>query len=268
MSAISISPIDQGYQLKALGSPFIFTLDPQARDQGLCHAHIDCCSLNLSCEEVQRQTYFSTRDIADLQAAYQEKKEQQLSGKSVVVLDISSGSRLGYLSPTIPAMENLLFDYFQDPTNKENARSFKSPSMRAATELLEQEGSFAIVAFEGSLKRDLLLYGGFSKATQAQLQNDSLLFCQITEVFINAMKLGHQGKSLSGHIFSSATYFKTVDGTPFQPCLHSYTLYPPLYAQVYHPEGHIPKEWKKIFYVEGMSRPTSQITTLCVKEKN
>lgn len=249
---ITISVNQSGWTLQAWDQSFAFKRCCNKKNS---EQLVDCCSLNLSCQAVEQGVYFSPEDIRNLLLAYQKK----IAGKKVIMLDISSAQ--GYLTGTISEKEQQVMAFLSNPFSKEFYRLFKAPSMHTVTDLFDKEGSFAIIVLEGSLKQDLLLHGGFSADEKQLLQEDKRLLCQIAEIFSYAMGLGYEARSGSGHLFSSTSYFRCTDDTPFTPCSRICTIYPPLYEKIYHLHGHVPSELAKVFSVTGEG------TTLCVEEK-
>lgn len=121
---------------------------------------------------------------------------------------------------------------------------------------------------EGSLKVDLLSKGGFTdqEAAYFHTKGGALDFCQTTEFFMNAFKLGHaaqaQAGSLSGHSFIYSLSEKS-----FQPSKASTVLYPPFYKQIYAVDGHFAKTLGPVFSVSGGLDPSTEITVLNVEMK-
>jgi hypothetical protein len=192
---------------------------------------------------------FHKHDIKALnRAATKLKTETTPSDRSVLVLDLKD-SEGSYLKPDqIQNAEKVVCDFM---SNKDLGGGIGKHAKRAH-EIFHKILPIDHVLLEGTLKTQLLKFASESQAEY--FLGNSSHFCEFTEPFINALKLGHE---IPGIQDPSSFFSPIKDKNPFKPGVESVVHYPESYADLYSPDSPIPRALRGSF-----RRLTMEVDTL------
>jgi hypothetical protein len=114
---------------------------------------------------------------------------------------------------------------------------------------------------EGSLKVQLMK--GLSKDQQEYFSKHPQEFCEYTEPFITAFKLGHEVNDIP----NPQQFFKNISNRGvFKPGSVSTTWYPKSYIKLYGPNGRIPTAMSNVLSLSSKEDSTFKIFSTTVKE--
>lgn len=275
-STFNIKPLNESaYELTIRSSDeatnqydttFIFVQSPSVQPGTI----VDVFTKNGKCSSAPIETIFSNRDVQEIKKAAKKTGAPTPSGAVVAVLDLQDPCA-GYLPSdkcveTIANCEQVVCDFFKN--DKGTALSGSAKKVRS---LLKTTLPLDFVICEGSLKKHLLQYGGFSakEIEYFHTRSGALSFCQCAEFFMNGFKLGQRAYN-AGHTteFLADEYIEPISANAvFQPFSKSTVFYPALYKEVYSPAGPFAQTLKTIFAVSGDFDSSTKITTLNMERK-
>lgn len=207
---------------------------------------------------------FSGKDIKALNRAAKKIDPKRPTDRTVFVLDLQDCERT-YLNPSeIQESESVVCNFM---SKKEQAENLGKRAKRAH-DIFHNELPIDYVLREGTLKTRLV--GILSEEQRNYFLNTGTkgraAFCEFTEPFINAMKLGHETREIN-----STPELITPISSPetFQPHAWSAStvLYPETYAELYAPNAPIPTALREVFSSLSMEEDTlHRITSMTISE--
>jgi len=216
---------------------------------------------------------FEKRDEQEVKKAAAVLKPIVPSGPIMVVLDLQDphthySACSECVDETIAKCEGVVCDFFQ----KKTLESSLSAHAKKIHKLFQESCPLNFVLCEGSLKMDLLKYGGFTDAEIDYFQNSSVgpkNFCQCAEFFMNGFKLGQTVRGAGGYLLPEK-FIQPVSSkfTAFKPYQKSTVFYPASYKELYSLEGEFAKVLSSIFCLKGGFNAASKITTISVEKKS
>src|SRR5690348_1913727 len=220
------------------GKEFTFVQDFYPEAEKIC----DVFTKNGTCNASILKKLFSNKDVAQ---AEQSAVCFSTPPKALLwVLDLKD-PKSGYSnSHPIKKNEEEVYQFFK--ADKVNSTA-SSPSKKLY-EIFHRNVPMGFMICEGSLKADLLSKGGFTDPEVAYFNTHEggLDFCQMAEFFMNAFKLGQEGKGQAGFLKGSS-FIYPLSEKPFQPSKVSTVLYPPFYKQIYAVDGQFAKTLGTVF---------------------
>ncbi len=163
------------------------------------------------------------------------------------------------IGSSVAKCEEVVCDFFkQEITNS----AISSRSKKIHT-LIQKNYPLDFVLCEGSLKMDILKYGGFLDKEIEYFQKTKIgakSFCQCAEFFMNAFKLGQEVRAHEG-TFLGEKYFIPISKkyAVLKPQKKSTVFYPSSYKELYSLEGDFAKVMSSIFSVSGQFDKDSQV---------
>ncbi len=233
---------------------------------------VDIYSQNGKCDETDPlellgngpSHLFSQHDIRGLNRVASLLTTLDPNDRTVLVLDLkdSNGS---YINPAqIVNAEKVVCEYIGNP---DPARDLGKRAKRAH-EIFHSTVRVDHVLKEGSLKNTLLQ---FLSEDQAQYflcrgAEGHSAFCELTEPFINALKLGHS----IPRVQDSTSFFSPMKREkPFHPGTVSIVHYPEQYNDLYSPHSPIPRALRNSFPNFNMAvNELTRTTSMTIDENN
>ncbi len=240
------------------GKEFTFVQDLHPQEEKI----YDVFTKNGTCNASILKKLFSNKDVgqAELSALCFSTPPRSL----LWVLDLKH-PQTGYCnSNPIKKNEEEIYQFFKAGL----ANSKASAPSKKLHGIFQQKLPMDFMLCEGSLKVELLSKGGFTDQEAAYFHTHSggLDFCQLTEFFMNAFKLGHVAKAQAGSINGNA-FIYSLSEKPFEPSKISTVFYPPFYKEIYALDGQFAKTLGTVFSVSGGLNLLTEITTLNVEMK-
>jgi hypothetical protein len=221
---------------------------------------LDVYSQNGVCGPSILTSLFSKGDEQGVKKAAQMLKASALKGPTVFVLDLKD-PETGYkdnATGTITKCESAVCEFFKSKIPCAQAGKHAKKIHKSAPDF---------VLCEGHLKMDLLKCGGFSGSEIDYFHTPSgaKSFCQCTEFFMNAFKMGETAVGEKGALLADK-YIVPISGkfNSFKPCTKSTVLYPALYKDIYSIQGEFAKVLSTVYSVSGKYDVSSKITTMSV----
>jgi hypothetical protein len=216
---------------------------------------IDIYSQNGSCSEDIVHTLFKSCDKRGAKEAAKALKNSTLTGHTIFCLDLSDPETLysENREKTVEKCEGAILQFFQE----------KLPKKASTAQKVIHSLNPDFVFFEGRLKKKLL--ESFTAEERTYLNQAKQEFCQITEFFMNALKLGELVINAKGEALSAKDFIAPVkDLSPFEPCETSTVLYPKNYAKLYSIDKPVPQTLMKVYTVWEKCK-TAKVITLSVR---
>lgn len=118
---------------------------------------------------------------------------------------------------------------------------------KSTKKVLRNSPKYNFVLCEGTLKNDLLNSRVFDQYQISYLNDNVQEFCQLTEFFMHAIKLG---QIVDGVPLDALKYIHTVNGKNFKPFKKSVIYFPEEYKEVYKSDGDLHKIYQQVYNVD------------------
>jgi hypothetical protein len=226
---------------------------------------LDVYSQNGVCGPKILSSLFLKRDEQGIRRATAMMNEKAFKARTILVLDLQD-PKTGYKEnsdETIAKCERAVCDFFK-------SKSLSSEASKHAKKI-HKNLALDFLLLEGSLKMDLLKYGGFSDSEIDYFHTSSgaKVLCQCTEFFINAFKMGEIAQGEKEGVLLADKYIVPISDqfTSFMPCIKSVVYLPPQYREMYAEDGIFAKKLKEAFAVSVTYDTSSKITIMNVTRK-